>query len=525
MASAEARAFYRRDLEWVAEPQDLLAYDSVDAASVRPWLEHFWAIHGAESLRSGDERIAEHLRRWAYVYRYFRVVDPERRVDLRQVRVENLGACQYPLEMSLDDYAMFRPDRLDDHRSRERLLDHRAAVYMRHGEPWRRVGTPAPASSGPDEAGPRGEETDDVLSAHDVANGIARDSVHSVVPDVWLYWFADRPRLFYFGSSQALGPGPTTLYTHVPYESSLLYLLGSVDPVFTKAANRVVIQEISPSRAAPLQCTVAIQDLVAHTWADVTAGAENDSYTLLFRHPLGGIMQSFVIGEPDLGTGRVLLAYAIPRAALSTAAPRAELRASAVDARRSMSVFADTTVAFAPAGPADSAGFASGMLELPVPAGRYTVRFAVSRPSAEAGTVLTRHDALLGDGRPGLSDIIPTVNVGGAVWRSGAGAVRINTLGGYREGGSASVYYEVYGLDPGTTYRTRVALQQYGARRPHGVTLAFTEPVSASRMSVRREISLAGLRPGQYELAVTVENAATGNRATRKQLINVMRRQ
>ena len=91
--ATETRRVYRRDLAWVATEEELTAFDSVPAPLMRRWISDFWALRDAESLRLPGERLEEHLRRWAYAFRHFRVIAPERKTDFWMVMNPDIGPC------------------------------------------------------------------------------------------------------------------------------------------------------------------------------------------------------------------------------------------------------------------------------------------------------------------------------------------------------------------------------------------------------------------------------------------------
>src|SRR3546814_16570794 len=59
--------------------RELGAFDAQAGDSVSAWLTRFWQKRDALELRSPGDRLEEHLRRWVFVYRDFRLEAPERR--------------------------------------------------------------------------------------------------------------------------------------------------------------------------------------------------------------------------------------------------------------------------------------------------------------------------------------------------------------------------------------------------------------------------------------------------------------
>jgi hypothetical protein len=148
---------------------------------------------------------------------------------------------------------------------------------------------------------------------------------------------------------------------------------------------------------------------------------------------------------------------------------------------------------------------------------------AVFQPGGAAGTSVQRTLAAIEDGSPSLSDIVMGAETGGVRWSNRGDPVEINALGAYSRGGTAPVYYEMFGLVPGHEYRTTIALRKYGKAKASGTGLVFAETADREAVHVRRSVSLARLDHGQYVLSVTVRDVVTGREATREQLLNVTR--
>src|SRR5690606_7144146 len=59
---------YRDDLAWIASVEELRAFDSLPRAELPQFIRRFWRERDVLNLRSPNERLAEHLRRWVYVH-------------------------------------------------------------------------------------------------------------------------------------------------------------------------------------------------------------------------------------------------------------------------------------------------------------------------------------------------------------------------------------------------------------------------------------------------------------------------
>src|SRR5690606_31344329 len=68
---------YRDDLAWIASVEELRAFDSLPRAELPQFIRRFWRERDVLNLRSPNERLAEHLRRWVYVHEEFLTQRPD----------------------------------------------------------------------------------------------------------------------------------------------------------------------------------------------------------------------------------------------------------------------------------------------------------------------------------------------------------------------------------------------------------------------------------------------------------------
>ncbi|MGE5926038.1 MAG: hypothetical protein ACM357_01690, partial [Gemmatimonadota bacterium] len=317
LEATETRRVYRRDLAWVAADSELVAFDSVPQERLSDWIVAFWALRDAESVRRPGERLREHLRRWSHAYRRFRVVDPERKTDFQHVMHADIGPCMEGGAKSVDNLTFDDPARLEDARRRERLLDHRGVVYMRHGEPAARIRAPgAHADIAPLAAGPATPPQLGILDSDEPFEfpGATESAVDGWdAREIWQYWFDGESRLMYFSGSLALGrSAPSTLYSYIPLDPNLLYRVATLDPRYRKVAFAAELERAGLRRAGPVECMPARMELRRETREAMIASVETDSYSLLFPAPLDPILQAVAVGEPHEGTGRLLIVFAVP---------------------------------------------------------------------------------------------------------------------------------------------------------------------------------------------------------------------
>ena len=142
------------DAVWmIATPEEIRRQDATAPGGRRPFFQRFWAIRDPNLLTAGNERIAEHFRRFVYARRYFRLLHPlnlyhrsaryraliaATQKDYLEAR-GNLEADPYPgAEL---DRALAASRQLPDVPAGEATspalagVDARGLIFMRHGPP------------------------------------------------------------------------------------------------------------------------------------------------------------------------------------------------------------------------------------------------------------------------------------------------------------------------------------------------------------------------------------------------------
>ncbi|HEU4829936.1 MAG TPA: hypothetical protein VFT04_12140 [Gemmatimonadales bacterium] len=533
--ATRTRPVYRRDLAWVATGAELAAFDSVPATMLRQWISGFWALRDAESIRRPGERLKEHLRRWAYAYRRFRVIDPERKTDFKTVMLPDIGPCMADGPKSIDNLTYENPARGDDARRRERLLDHRGVIYIRHGEPAVRVQTPrAQAHNTELIALAEAPLTVTGMDAYEPISPFAATESAGSAQEVWQYWYAGASRLLYFSGSDALGhTAPSTLYPYLPLRPALLYSVAALDSRYRRIAFAADLELMGMRRAGPVACMPTTDEVRRETRQAMALSIETDSYTLLYPSPLDPILQALAVGQSTEGTGRLLVVFAVPGEHITPEAMpdggvryRLGIRISAVDRQHQVIRGIDSLRSFVASDTIRAGAFLTGLIEVPVPAGTYTVRVAVYQADERAGSAQNLGQVALGSerGALGMSDLLLERETGGLRWDNRGILVMLNALNAYATGDAAPVFYEAYGLRPGRAYETTLSVRKAEGDDERGVSLVFNERAEHPAMQIRRTIGLDDLEPGQYRLTVTIVEEGTGAKATRSRLINVVPR-
>jgi len=196
----------------------------------------------------------------------------------------------------------------------------------------------------------------------------------------------------------------------------------------------------------------------------------------------------------------------------------------------------DTTRVFTAPQPLRAGAYLTGQLALRVPPGRYRYRLLVAAPGRDAGDLVTRDSIAVGsfDGaRFAASDLVLGRQGSGLAWTPGPDTIPLNPLGRFPEGGSAELYYEVYGLAPGAPYHTVVRLEREGRRslfhRLFGggqtpVLFEFDAPADGPVTRVRRAVDLRDASKGSYVLAVEVRDPATAASLVRRRQFVIVSR-
>lgn len=532
--SDSARARYRNDLSWVATGRELGQFDALPRDSVSAWLTRFWQKRDALALRSPGDRLEEHLRRWAFVYRNFRVDAPERwsgyvRVWGPAPGLE--GTCKRILPDSLNEIVLNDDrSRLDDARDEEAVLDHRAIIYMRHGAPaWGMPAEPLLADTGVRLAMGTRSTLDSVLTA---SSNFALDQTRRSA--LWVYWFQGRVRAYYFVPGMSASPatigsalGPMTLATAVPV--SLAPYLAELDPVYDRAAHMYRAYGDGLPHAAGLLCSPLVQPMLIQSEKDVETAVRTDSYTLLFSHQLNALMQVYAVGSAYRGNARLLVTAAVPGARLDSIVSRIDgwlewplhIRITAVDTFAGTVARSDTIRTFArrvPFRPNEYLGFTT---ELPVRAGHYLTHAAVFDSTVTTGSAAEWGNVVVQSSAFSISDVVLGAEHGGVRWENNGDPLQVNVTGAYRRGEPAPIYYEIYGRTPGRSYHTTISVREWGKRDDGHVAVEFSQTADRPDVHVQLTLDLSKLTPGLHQVTVTIRDEETGSEVKTARVVEI----
>ena len=485
---ADGRAAYRRDISWVADSAELSTFDSLDAAGIAEWVRDFWLSRDARELRPPGARLREHLRRWNFVHRAFRMptTDPDALAALGRRQSEPVRiAFSDPVirqrdggrsELSLADGVMWLP-------AMELIpspyLDDRARIYMRHGEPDQIVTN----------AGKPGRRS----------------------PLSWAYSSTTGRLSFHFACSSycVLRPWPLSM----SYEDPGLMAIDARWEIL-----KGQLRAGHPSR-------ILLRKLSTAVVKDIATGLSTDGFPAEFKHQLAPEAQFYALGA---GSGHVLAVFALPGERL-TGVPLdggamgypVTLRLIATNASGDV-VRLDTLRNFRSAASLGEGQFLFGLSQLTLPAGTWDVRLLVTQPDADAGGAIGRLGITIpATNALALSDLVLGRAGSGLEWRGPNGLIHLSPLDNYNREGEVEVYYELSGTTANTDYRTEVKLEAVYGDAEGDLQLGFSDRAAGPLLVSRRTISLENLEPGQYRLSVAVTEQPSGRTATQTRLLNV----
>ncbi len=282
LADSLARENYRRDLAWVASPEEVAAFDAVPSDSVGRFVGSFWAKRDAEELRAPGERLAEHVRRWRYMFEHFQLSaraegTPQRggancgTSDFAPQRDDPLRSSSDPRaveQMAPPDLQLFDPGVFAATWRGKRLVDDRGLIYMRHGQP------------------------DERASYH--GSRAQPWNPREVFPnESWKYVTPHGTLLFHFCGSMALGTqAATTLVAMLPLMSEVLASRGGLDPRFDRLASDL------RSTAG----RILLQSVIQDGWHNIRVGLSTDEFPVNYERRITPHTQFFAVGQPEQGS-------------------------------------------------------------------------------------------------------------------------------------------------------------------------------------------------------------------------------
>ncbi len=529
IADSLAREQYRRDLAWVATPDELAAFDAAPLDSMGAFVAAFWAKRDAEELRAPGERLAEHVRRWRYVFEHFQV--SARAEGTPQRGGANCGPGIIPSlrddpeQTSAPDLQLLEPGVYAATWRGKRQVDDRGLIYMRHGAPDERAA--AAQERALSTAPLPGKRVTEATPAQ----------TETRPNESWKYVTPHGTLLFHFCGSLALGTSAaTTLVAMLPLNPEMIGARAGLDPRFAALEGELRTTDPASQRSKILSGTTSgvaqslVQQLVRDGKRDIAVGLSSDEFPVNYAKRIEVLAQFYAVGQPADRTGRVLAVFALAGDQLTpTPLPQGgvvyslALRFIATDAAAHI-IRQDTTRYFRAADTLRQGQYLYGTEEMPLGAGTWDVRLLVTQPDVDAGGALERRAVMLAPGSQlGLSDLVFGREGSGLAWHSPAGDVPLSPLDAYPRSGSVEVYYELSGATTGREYQTQLELKGIAGDAKGEVRLGFSEKATGPMMRLRRSVALDPLKGGQYRMTMTVTEEGSGKSVTRSRLLNVIR--
>ena len=463
-------AGYRGDLATIASDSVMKEFDNASGPKRAAYLKQFWSERDRTELRGDGERLREHYRRMFYARKNFQLTSLNRHYDI-----------------------------VERYRSGSRDFDDRGVIYIRHGEPSSRATYAAPGLE-PNESWrysrPEGDLLFHFVAREDVQDFKLVESLFDVLGF----------------SQQVVLRGDNAADN--PVAEQLIFSREQLSPIYQrlKSAGRIGSGQFQAEERRMGQSSIAV-------------GTRTDSYELAFAEDLKARTEVLAVGRDSSGT-LVQIAYAISGKGLEPVTVTrgflysVRVRFTAMDHTGRVVASLDTTRHFVAPERVPDDEHLVGRVAVPVPTGRYEYRLAIQQ-GEEAGLVLPRDTVRVGGPSSvtlGLSDLVLGSRSANLAWRrSEQDTVLFNPLQTFKRAEEMQLYYEVQGLQPGSSYEVRLAVRKQGGsgglfRKIFGgggaaISLKFDSRATAMVESAHRGLKLEKLKPGMYVLQMAVTDA------------------
>jgi hypothetical protein len=512
------RRAYRLDLQWIADSAELADFDTTPDSALRAWATRFFDKRDAADVRDAGERLREQLRRWGYVHQHFALAHPASSSAWGHGWFRNFLPCYGSDSTTFEQFGGGEPVDTADPRHRERILDDRAVIYMRHGSPLRDIysvaGTDQLREGYPDRPGIRRD-------GGPIGAGSPGDLLGPGDADeVWLYSIAGVPRTYQFVGSEQLGQQAPTTLLWFPEDTWLLEQRGVLDP----ASARLASIALTSSPTAGLLCLVSAQRAEARSRADVAVAATTDGFPPAYAHPILAAVQANAIADSTGMGGHLVIAYAISPNGLEPEHRNGgvvyplTLRITAVDSTGAVTRLSGDASVTRPA-PLRPDQLLSGLIQVPVGRGVWRAGLRIEVPGADRGTALSIPGLRVGADAPlDVSTLFLGAPGNALTWRGPRDTAAVTPETGYASGSSVDLFYQVSGVTAGTPFRTTVEIYRHANDRigSRVVRLGFEDQAPGPVAPLHRTIDLSRLGTGDYLLVVTV-TAADGKTPVRRE--------
>lgn len=475
-------AVYRDDLEWIAEPHELAAWDALVPADSthQVWLRKFWTRRDLEDARTPGTRLREHFARWRMAlkeYRWDRMASHVFGVGSTP-RMENIGFRGDILFPPPGDLGQAEAVYHNRFVSQSRVVDDRGALVMRHGAPFRIVNMPGRAA---------------------LAQAIfswETDSGALVVSFSAPKGMGTEDRFGMVARNIPVGD----LLTSCQLDSELCALAGLI-------------------RASGIQNAKLQAGRTRDRYQEMRVTAEStDGNPERFAKPLEAYVQSYGIAG-----GGVLVSFAIRARELEGGMARLRIAAgSPADGEIVGTV--DTVRHWAL--PADPDALVSGWAMVEAPQGSWRVGVVLSDSARQRGngSAFDNVPVVASSACRSLclSDPILGREASGLRWTRLGRSVPLNPTGAWRRDEEGVLSAEVYGLVPGRHYRLAIELREgRDANAPSRLVITETLGADAAMMLLQRNLSFENLDARTYRLVIRITDPESGASVERERAVPV----
>lgn len=461
-------AEYRKDIAYIAPDSIMQQFDRVSGADRAAFLRKFWSTRDRADLRRDNERITEHYRRVHYAKRNFALVTTKRHYDIAE-----------------------------RYRSNSKDFDDRGVIYIRHGEPTDRATLGIPNIELNETW--KYAKSDGDLVFHFVAREDVQD--YKLVESLYdVLGFANAVR---FQTGDSIGDGQAV--------TRLLESRERIDPIYSRLKG--------VGRSGRITMTGDERRMGQRS---IVVGTTSDSYELRYQENLRARTDVMAVGRSDAGN-LLQVTWAVPGATLKPITHElgfvypVRLRVSVMDEQGNVVAALDTTKRFLSSVAIPPKENLVDRMSLPVPPGLLRYRVAVDQEE-RVGIVMPRDSIEVGkfDGSTfTLSSVVLGARNANLRWvRAPGDTIFFNPTGVYRQNAEMELYYEVYGLNPGSPYSVELRVGRREGGRP-AITLKYEEKAEGVVTRTRRTIKLERVRQGDYTLHLIV-TTPDGRRAERR---------
>jgi GWxTD domain-containing protein len=466
---------YRKDLAYIAPDSTMKAFDEATGAARADLLRRFWSDRDRADLRKDNERLREHYRRIHFAKRNFALVSTKRHYDISE-----------------------------RYRSNSKDFDDRGVIYIRHGEPSDRATLGIPNI----ELNETWKYTraDGDLVFHFVAKEDVQD--YKLVASVY--------DVLGFAQALRFQSGDTTANSQVV--ERLLESRENIDPLYSRlrgAGQATLVSLISQERRMGER--------------SIESGTRSDTYELRYAENLRARTDVMAVGR-GAGGNLLQVTWAVPGGMLK-AIPNergfvypVRLRLAVTDAHGKTVASMDTVKYFLSSTEIPEKEHLVDRMSVPVPSGQLHYRIAVEQEE-QRGIVMPTDTIAVGQ-FDGSAFSVSSVVLG---WRNAnlrwipvpGDTVFFNPTGVYRRNAKMQLYYEVYGLQPGTPYQVELRVGKRDGGRT-GITFKYEERADSVVMRSHREIVLDRVRQGDYYMHLII-TTPDGHREERRAAFQVSR--